>query len=319
MDFTKLLLNPPHEAIAALAKKFWEEGGENAESNWLAAEAQLKAELIKKTLSPILQELAGQLVELSSEHDHALADSINSHLRDEDVRDDYVLVDNLKFYRNFGERQVVVLEESPKTRTLYMDLRFNSPNIGSYDEGSFSKSEAHTTPISLALPYVVYVVNTVKRGSKYVYNNMYLAFSNQPLKSLKQNVYVPLLPNMGSRSGSTTWLCCKNLKSEKDTPMEVAQDVITQFWQSQFNYMLFKPKNLAIPTFEAWAEKSKENPLFVLDIEWPTQSYSLLSTLNLENQGRINQLKKVISENKQTYVKEIRKVLNDILAPQKTS
>jgi len=222
----------------------------------------------------------------------------------------------LKFYRNYGDRQLVVLEERPKIRTLYMDLRFNNPKIGSHSEGHFGKSDDHSQPVSLALPYVVYVVNTIKnRESGYSYHNMYLAFSNIPLKNLKQEVYVPLLPNMGSNSGHATWLCCKNLKSSQSTPMEVAQDVITQFWQSQFNYMLFSPKELkAFSTFEQWAEKSKENPLYGLSVDWPTQKYSLASTLSLNNQGRIGQLQKVITENKRSYLDEIRQLLADISA-----
>jgi hypothetical protein len=313
----------PHELIAARAQAIWEKDGGDSLSNWLKAEADLKADHIldfaialQKSLSPTMQELSGQLVEMSSEHDHTLADAINSHLRD-DIREDYVLVDNLKFYRNYGDRQIVVLEESPRTRTLYMDNRFNRPQIGAFGEGHFGKSDENSEPVSLGLPYVVYVVNTIKnRDSEFSYSSMHLAFSNKPLKNLKQNVNVPLLPNMGS--GHAT-LCCKNLKSSQSTPMEVAQDVITQFWQSQFNYMLFTPKNRdTIKTFEEWAQKTKENPLFVLNIEWPTQSYSLASTLNLNNEGRIAQLQKVIAENKRTYIGEVRRILTDISALQPT-
>lgn len=313
----------PRERIAERAQKLWEQNGGDADENWRKAEADLRADQVldlaitlQKSLCPIMQELSGQLVEMSSEHDHTLADAINSHLRDEDIREDYVLVDNLKFYRNYGDRQLVVLEESPRTRTLYMDNRFNRPEIGHYSEGQLGKSDDHSEPVSLSLPYVVYVVNTIKnRDSGFSYSSMHLAFSNRPLKNLKQEVNVPLLPNMGSDRGHATWLCCKNLASSKPTPMEVAQDVITQFWQSQFNYMLFRPKNFdTIKTFEQWAEKSKENPLFVLNIEWPTQKYSLLTTLNLNNEGRIAQLQKVITENKRTYINEVRRVLADISA-----
>ena len=324
----KIAPQPDHNKIKELAQSLWEKDGGEADENWLKAELQLRDEqilqlaiLLNKSMSPLMQELSGQLVEMSSEHDGALADAINSHLRDEDIREDYLLTDNLKFYRNYGDRQLVVLEEKPKLRTLYMDLRFNQPKIGSHSEGSFGKSDENSQHITLALPYVAYVVNTLKnRDAGYSYSSMHLAFSNVPLKNLKQTVNVPLLPNMGSDLGHPTHLCCRNLKSSQLTPMLVAEDVITQFWQSQFNYMLYRPKHMPkqFSTFEGWAEKSKENPLFCLEVDWPGESYALSSTLNLDNQGRVAQLKKVIAENKRTYINEIRTLLTDISALQPT-
>ena len=325
----KIAPTPAIEDVRRRAEQIWQKTGDDAEKNWLQAERELRDEkvlqlaiLLGKSMSPLMQELSAQLVEMSSEHDVALADAIGSHLQDEDVREDYLLTDNLKFYRNFGERQLVVLEEKPKLRTLYMDLRFNQPQIGSHGEGSFDKGDDHSEHITLALPYVVYVVNTVKnRDSGYSYYDMHLAFSNVPLKNLKQTVTVPLLPNMGDDSGRPTHLCCRNLRSRQLTPMEVAQDVITQFWQSQFNYMLYRPKHMPkqFSTFEGWAERSKENPLFALEVDWPGYAYTLSSTLNLDNQGRVDQLKKVIAENKRKYINEIRKLLADTSVLQQTS
>lgn len=320
---------PAIEDVRKRAEAIWQNTGGDSETNWIQAERELRDEkvlqlaiLLGKSMNPLMQELSGQLVEMSSEHDHSLADTINSHLRDEDIREDYVLVDNLKFYRNLGDRQLVVIEEKPKVRTLFMDNRFNRPQIGSHGEGSIAKGDANSTSVNLALPYVIYAVTTIKnRDSGYSYSRMHLAFSNTPLKNLKQDVYVPLLPNMGSDMGHATHLCCRNLASNKATPMEVAQDVITQFWQSQFNYMLFRPTEMPkqFSTFEGWAEKSKANPLFALEVNWPTHKYSFLSTLNLTNQGRVAELQKVIAENKRTYINEIRKLLTDISALQQTS
>ena len=330
----KIAPAPAFEDIRVRAHEIWLQARlngspeANAEGNWLQAELELRNEkilqlgiLLYKSMSPLMQELSAQLVEMSSEHDVTLADAISSHLRDEDIREDYLLTDNLKFYRNFGDRQIVVLEEKPKLRTLYMDLRFNHPQIGSHTEGSFGKGNDYSQHVTLALPYVVYVVNTMKnRDSGYSYTSMHLAFSNVPLKNLKQTVTVPLLPNMGSNEGHATHLCCRNLSSSQLTPMEVAQDVITKFWQTQFNYMLYRPKHMPkqFSTFEEWAEKSKENPLFCLEVDWPGYAYPLSSTLNLDNQGRVGQLKKVIAENKRTYITEIRKLLANISALQQT-
>lgn len=311
---------PSHEEIAALAQKFWEQGGQNSENNWLLAEAQLKAELIskfanalQKSISPAIQELTGQLVELSEEHDDFLASALASHLREEDVRQEEIMTENLKFFRNYGEYQILILEDTPKLRTLYMDLRFNTPAIGAYTSGAgrYNRVAECSVPIALALPYVVYVIRTNRVNGAYVASAISVSFCNKPLKSLKQVMHAPLLPNIAQNGR----VCIYHDQKQCATSIEAAQNIILSFWQSQFNYMLFKPHNFKeFSTFEAWSEKSKENPLFALSVNWPTPTYELHQIVYNYNpeQGRIAKLKKFIADNKQTYIKEIRKTLEQM-------
>lgn len=294
------------ESIAACAEEILKEnGGEDRQAAWIEAEIKLKkdhvyefAKQLQKSISPAVQETLAKLIDEVSGYEYELADII-----DDFYDQDLIFAENLRFYKNFGDQQILVIEEPPKVRTLFMDLRFNSPYIGSVREGKLEKDSDFSIPLKIALPYVIYVVRTIKHAFNFKYGSMHVLFSNKPVETPNQIVNVSLLPNIMD-SGQA----CGDFATKQDTPVKVARDVITKFWQSQFNYMLFVPDSKIIPTFEEWSYTTKENPLFVLNIAWPTPSLPLKRFLSI---GHNNRLQEIILKSRKSYANNIRRIINE--------
>lgn len=311
-DLSKIMI--PEQEIRERAYFLWKKNGKTDQENWLEAEEELRLKFLSRLLSPKIQELSAKVKDFSEDFGSGLISSLNSHLQDADLKDDQVSSDGQRYYRNYGKSQFMIIEESPRTRTIYLDTRFHDSYISC--RGQYLDKIWDVPPINLAMPYVIYFIYTGPiSGSKFRLEGLHLAFSNKPLTSLNQEVYVPLLPNLNEGS-----ICDSHSKqSQGSTPLEAAQNAITNYWQSQFNYMLYHVAQSQLPpeviTYEKWAEETKKNPLFVLNVKWPTPKF-LVSKYLKQGQNKRDGIGRVVDDQRISFVKQILEEIS-VLQPSK--
>lgn len=116
----------------------------------------------------------------------------------------------------------------------------------------------------LAFPYLQFIIQSEILG---------VSCTNKPMK-LKNNKligYVPPLPNI-----SDSFIVC-GIDSEfgyyHNDVEKTIEEAISIFWLSGFNhdgemYPGSSVRRKKIGTFRTWEEKSKQNPNFILDVDW---------------------------------------------------
>jgi len=176
---------------------------------------------------------------------------------------------NTRLLKSVGNYRICVVEQEPCVRTLSWSHGRDGGGDGTY---------------RLALPYVVFIVYVDARGTL---GGIHVAFADQPLTSLKSNIYGAALPNLNEDLSVCTGDMIQKRHNKVSsgrqgnrgaanaewTLCEVVEEVIAGFWGSTFNNDLntnFQKMNgdprLASP--QAWEEASAQDPLFVLGVKW---------------------------------------------------
>jgi hypothetical protein len=300
-------------AIGERAYLLWEQDHrpEGAgEEYWLAAEKQLREEnaerIIKQVISPAVQEVAFKLDEETKSYIKDACKTANGMVKSALERDQFVMPDGVRFYRRlqkFGTKdyeEFVVFEESPKIRTLLIDMGYHTGRIN-----KVSRNNRHDyipknhQKISLAIPYVCYLV---RFREKKIAGLQYF-FRKAPLKTLDDILYQSHLPNSDDDGKPCVpWPDSWRGEGPAAMPHKSLPDrikmVISLFWETEFNYSLSEkvPTDDNISSFEKWAEMTKENPLFVLNAHWVPSNRNLSSMLGLfANEPQVTDEMQVIS------------------------
>lgn len=124
----------------------------------------------------------------------------------------------------------------------------------------------------LSFPYIVMVINFFK------VNNIYKSIATKIFfgkKSYRKNSSRPFLTASGiiSHTSILNGEICLGRSFENNTLKCFVESIISHFWQTPFNFnsgcrMLFG-------TLAQWKKKSKENPEFVLDLDFFNSNYKL--------------------------------------------
>lgn len=263
--------------VRALAAELWQTDGcpsGNDEFYWLAAESHLQAGERQKVAARILQALRTPLQESSAtiqEEAQRYSQSAVKVLQEEMLKQhQFVLPEGTRFHRRIGSVDYLVVEQQPMLRTILVDNQYHKPKMGSdrYGRGPGDPKQFH-----IALPYVVYFValNNLQI-SKYM-----MAFRTEPLKSLKDKLYLNVLPN--SHEGGT--VCCSMGGHSYNNIVDAVNHYIGVYWQAQYRYCLHHhfPDHPAFKSFEAWEKESEANPLFVLHLNWRALPHTLADWL----------------------------------------
>jgi len=190
-----------------------------------------------------------------------------------------VFPEGTRFVNREGNLLNVVIEQKPSVRVInYLD-----------------------TTYSLSLPYVqFYITFAVENRESLRISQIKISCSKKPISSLNDRVFRMPLPNIGNT------LCLGDMQNHGSSSFRNTSNVtdkcnetINLFWQSQFNndlsdffkswlHLNFKneftnsgdigsSRNVRL-CLRSWQEKSKTNPLFVLDENCVFESFSSVSS-----------------------------------------
>lgn len=169
-------------------------------------------------------------------------------------RDLLLFPKNCRFCYQKGQSTIFVIEEEPQVRSLVIE---NSIMGKIYDSNTHGNSR-----VPLALPYIIFVMHFKNNNLNYVYSS----WSVNPLTSLENMLYFPLLPNLHDNLS----VCMADMPNRKTLNMLEKIDIaLNGYWNSEFNSDLadrWWSKHLRHPKLEScktWSEASLENPLFI--------------------------------------------------------
>ncbi len=147
-----------------------------------------------------------------------------------------------------GTSTIFVVEQDPGVRTLSFDFSYGVRN-----------AERH----ALAMPYVVFLAHLKNNWLV----GLYCGWRTAPLQTLSDLISCPLLPNIHENLAVCMAL---DLRYENQT----VENAISDFWNSTFNndvsdrWQAKSAVSLDLTTPESWVEKSEENPLFMLELDF---------------------------------------------------
>ena len=264
--------------IRLLANKLWLDAGSpegDGASFWLDAESQLLADkreqiaksILSRVLMPVMQESAASIQDEAQRYTQNAITVLQKELLE---NQQLVLPEGVRFHKRVGKIDYLVIEQQPMVRTVLVDTSYHKGKIGAsrYAEASLGAKEYR-----IALPYVIYQITL----SDFQLYKFHIAFRTEPLKTLKDELSLCVLPN----SYAEGTVCCPFTRHDCDTIVDAVNNIIGFYWQSQYRYCLhhYFPNDPAFKTWEAWEKASEDNPLFVLNLKWPELGYTLAGYL----------------------------------------
>lgn len=178
----------------------------------------------------------------------------------EEVGSSLALPTGTRFVVRKGKMTTFVIEQPPQKRTIRI----------MYERGDRSEL------FQLALPYVVFFV--VLRGRKS--DKAYVLFRKAPLRSLKDELLCPALPNIHG-----DFSVCFAPSASKESLAEMAEESIASFWGGRFIKTELVSEAHRRLSVDAWADGSRKDSLFGLSYPWiPAKQTvaSMLKTISAE-------------------------------------
>jgi hypothetical protein len=175
----------------------------------------------------------------------ALGDTVSSS---DDKAAPVALPTGTRFFVRKGTMTVFIIEQQPQIRSIKI-----------MDQNG-SRSQIYP----LSMPYIVFMV--VMRGRKS--DGMYAFFRKKPLRSMKDELLNPSLPNIlkGNR-------LCFTPSATKDSLAETAEESIANYWGGRF-IKTHDPESFVSIDFDEWVEKTAGNPLYGLTRAWDSAGSS---------------------------------------------
>lgn len=233
--------------------------------------------IIEKHCQRSTQEFLGNISDeadgLTRDLQFALNDQIwDSFQQYKEKNDDspYLIPRNVRLMYTKGHRTVIVIEQEPQVRTV----GFSSSLVAQSDIKHAITTSQHGYWFALSFPYVYFVV----AFDKGVYVNIEPFFSNERLTSVKDKLYLAPMPNVKERSSSHSeqHICLGNGSGSSvrqyKTISEQAEELIRLFWSRVYNDHYGKGKfrrtDKRLSTIRKWQQNSREDPMFILGVEW---------------------------------------------------
>lgn len=232
--------------------------------------------IIEKHCKRATQEFLGNISDeaegLTRDLQFALNDQIwDSFQQYKEKNDDspYLIPRNVRLMYTKGHRTVIVIEQEPQVRTV----GFSSTLVAQADIKHAVTTSNHGYWFALSFPYVYFVI----AFDKGVYASIEPFFANERLTSVKDKLYLAPMPNVktkDSRSGQQ--LCLgngsKSLVQQYKTISEQAEELIRLFWSrvysDHYGKGRFRKTDKRLSTIRKWQESSREDPLFILGVDW---------------------------------------------------
>jgi len=209
-----------------------------------------------------------------------------------------VLPQNCRFVRRFGSYVILVVEDSPKIRTILVKLSMErdierlkkTGKLVEYGFKNFLEKNNSPFRFTLSFPYIVYFVSFYSERNKFVYDRFKVFYRLSPISSFSDYLLVCNLPNLDSSSSA-----CLGDPSSKYLPLaESFYEALEKWWVNSFNgdYTENYRKYDDVPeicSFLTWSYNTNRDPLFVFNIPWIKYTHtvgSLLKSMIVDASGR---------------------------------
>jgi len=169
-----------------------------------------------------------------------------------------------------GYDKVLLLEIPPQSKVVRWICR---DSVAKYGKG------VKDAPVSLAFPYIEIMLH-FRKGA--LSGNQRLYYRTRPVESSSDVLHQSNLLNVSDvPNGQRAWLCLQSFKVDPATTWEQKiKSLITFMWTWTFSessehhegnsyFQRNRRLDKRIHTVEAWQEATRQNPNFVLDINWP--------------------------------------------------
>lgn len=222
-----------------------------------------------------------------------------------------------------GKRTVLLIEQSPQVRTINV----HDVLVSIHDEAKAASTKGtEIYRFTLAFPYVYFLI-AFDDGK---YNRHQTFFRNSPLTSVNEHVYFAPLPNIFRDEDGRYGAMCMGrhaLKhiADQNTVSRQVDAAIGAFWQTPFSNDLGTGNyDSYFGSWGQWQQKTKEDPLFVLNIKWNNgktvkgvvQTMLDHRKMNHKNDAMDRKLRKLLDDGVERIVTRLKK---DIKAAQQNN
>lgn len=202
---------------------------------------------------------------------------------------DEILPTGCKFYKKIGTSyKVVVIEEPPRIRTIFVDTGIESileklRMTGKLKEYGYEK---YKPPIvnkayafQLSFPYVVFIITLDNNN---YFRRLRPFFRLHPITSLNDYLFKAPLYNIPNDQN----MCIGNVEGGS-TLVEAVENIIEKFWTNVYNHdysnNIVEYQNTdqyQIHDYLSWMYFSQMDPMFIYNIKWLPYSKNIGRTIN---------------------------------------
>lgn len=195
-----------------------------------------------------------------------------------------ILPAGCKFFSRVGTtNKILVIEETPKIRTIKVDMGMESVveklrKTGKLKEYGYENylDEHPSSPYSfnLSFPYVVFIILLNERNEMCF---MKPFFRLQPITSLSDHLFKAPLYNIPNSQD----ICLGGVQNFPSI-YETVENIIETFWLNRYNYDYtnnIKDYELSeafeVQDYLAWMWNTKINPMFIYGVDWVEYEYNI--------------------------------------------
>jgi len=209
-----------------------------------------------------------------------------------------ILPDKCKYFEQFGNKKLYVIEEQPSIRTIKMMLpvslelnylenagKLNDPDISKYfneKQNNWKKEEYdNIRSYSLSMPYVIFIIS-LDRNNQYLSTWIYLRLA--PLVGKDDYLLAAPFCNIDD----SEQICMGSHASRRaNTDQQAIQNVIDTFWHASYNqdymYGLQKYQNKkvdGVASYVEWEVMTKNEPNFIYNVDWIPDTRTIGKKIN---------------------------------------
>lgn len=203
-----------------------------------------------------------------------------------------IIPPNCRYIEPLRRGNLVIVEEPPAYRTIKVDLGMkdemhdleNKDKVEEYGYKNFFSENTRPYSFTLAFPYVIFILyfneyNDVNHGQVFIRTQQMSGLSDVLLKTPMLNI-----------NGSQHVCFGDKVRGKHQSLYAGIEHVIMVWWSSVFNldyrenYSLYKNTPIINNYFE-WEYFSRENPLFVYNVEWISYKYNILNSIKAMKQS----------------------------------
>jgi hypothetical protein len=193
-----------------------------------------------------------------------------------------IIPPNCRYIEKVNKGTLVVIEEPPAFRTIKASFNIDDELMRLEDRGKieefgykdYLRKHRHPFKFMLAFPYVVFILyindyNELNNSEVYIRVQQMSGMSDYLLK-------IPML-NISENQG----ICLGDSSSKRHRSLlHTIQNIIMVFWSAEFNtdynynYQAYREVS-QVNTYLEWQYLSKENPMFIYDVDWIRLPYTI--------------------------------------------
>ena len=201
-----------------------------------------------------------------------------------------ILPQNCRLYKPLSNKTaILVVEDTPRIRTISVNINMEAAitrlkktgKLIEYGFRDFLTKNTLPYRFTLSFPYVVYIATLHGIGRRVYVDSFQVYYRLSPITSLSDYLLINNLPN----SDTNQFVCLGGGNSEYGSLYSSFNRALEKFWVNTFNtdyiYNYQKYENVPeICDFLNWLYNTNRDPLFVFDIPWIRNQFTLGEIIN---------------------------------------